>query len=211
MSFPPLRSVPASLRIAIALHLVLCSTDLAAQGDGSTRLRIGRDTVIAGVSCAPTGRAYAVVYASGALDECPLAHDSVIAGHRLPRETWVRLDEQRVLLSAWLPGNVVLQGVYCKGEGYKKWHTTFRPSGRLGSCYLSERQTFDGVTCLAGAFLTELSGTTQVSLHENGRLRSCRLAQTLTRDGRTVKHGARITLDPDGRVVPPPSRAARSR
>ena len=75
---------------------------------------------------------------------------------------------------AWLPRDVLLQGIPCKGTGYKGWAMRYHPGGRLALCYLSRETTIDGVRCRAGAFLTELSGSTQVTLHPNGRLVRCR-------------------------------------
>jgi hypothetical protein len=75
----------------MTLALLLCSVPIGvvaqepAQRSAGTRLRLRRDTVLAGVHCAPTDRAYAVLHPSGALDECPLANDSAMAGHRLPQ------------------------------------------------------------------------------------------------------------------------------
>lgn len=179
---------------------------MQAQESPSVRLRLMRDTVLAGVRCAATGRAYAVLHPNGALDECPLASDSVMAGHLLPRLTWIRLRQDATLGGAWLPRDTELQGIPCKGAGYKGWSVRFHPGGRLAVCFLSREATIDGIPCRAGAFLTELSGTTQVALHPNGRLQGCRLAGDITRGGVTIRSGRRITLSPDGAlVVPPPA------
>lgn len=182
--------------------LLCCSVVLGAAGvQAQTRIRLTRDTMLDGVRCAPTGRAYAVLHANGTLDECPLQMDSVIAGHPLPRLTWIRLHPDRTLYDVWLPRDATLQGIPCKGGGYKAWSVRFHPGGRLALCYLARDATIDGVPCRAASFVTELSGSTQVGLHENGRLRSCRLSRSVTRDGLTLKRGARITLTPDGRAV----------
>jgi hypothetical protein len=181
----------------VSAVVMLCAPDAQAQ----TRIRLTRDTIIDGVRCAPTGRAYAVVHANGVLDECPLHADTVIAGHPLPRLTWIRLHPDRTLHDVWLPQDLTVQGIPCKGSGYKAWSVRFHPGGRLALCYLARDAMIDGVPCRAAAFVTELSGSTQVGLHDNGRLRSCRLSRSVTRDGLTLKRGARIVLTPDGRAV----------
>lgn len=192
-------------RLSLAVLTLAAAAPLRAQSDG-TRIRLRSDTVIAGVRCAPTGRAYAVIHPNGALDECPLAIDTTIAGHALPAGTWLRLTEQRVLDGVWLPDDTQLQGLPCKGTGYKGWSVRFHPSGRLSLCYLSHEATIDGIRCRGAAFTTELTGSTQVNLHPNGRLQSCRLATAVTRDKVTFKRGARIWLTDDGRVQPPPAK-----
>lgn len=148
-----------------------------AQDAPGRRFQLTRDTVIAGVRCAATGRAFAVVHPNGALDECPLATDAVLDGVALPKGTWIRLRPDASLDGAWLPHDVVLQGIPCKGTGYKGWAVRFHPGGRLALCYLSRETRIDGVVCRAGAFLTELSGSTQVTLHPDGRLAGCRRAR----------------------------------
>jgi hypothetical protein len=180
--------------------LALCA-QLVAQDAPVRRLRLSRDTVLAGVSCAATGRAYAELYANGGLIECPVAADTTIAGHTFARGTWIRLHQDRGLDGAWLVRDTELQGLPCKGTGYKGWSVRFHADGRLALCSLSRDATIEGVPCRAGAFLTELSGSTQVQLHPNGRLRSCRLAREFTRNGVTKKRGQRIVLNETGELI----------
>ena len=162
-----------SAALAAALALA-AATPLPSQEPTGRRIQLTRDTVIATVHCGPTGRAFAVLHPNGALDECPLAKDEVLDGVALPRGTWIRLRPDASLDGAWLPRDVLLQGIPCKGTGYKGWAVRFHPGGRLALCYLSRETTIDGVRCRAGSFLTELSGSTQVTLHPNGRLVRCR-------------------------------------
>jgi hypothetical protein len=157
--------------------------------------------VVAGVRCAATGKAYAELYSNGGLLECPIAADSVIAGHALPRGTWIWLHEDRGLNGVWLLRDTELQGLPCKGAGYKGWAVRFHADGKLSLCYLSREATIDGVPCRAGKFTTELSGSTQVQLHPNGRLRTCRLADAVTRNGATLRRGDRIVFSAAGEIV----------
>lgn len=196
------RGAVALVLFASALTL---TKSLTAQGAQSARVRFVHDTIISGVHCAPTGRQYAVIHANGVLDECPLANDTVIAGHALSRGTWLRLLDDRTLDGAWLPADATLQGLRCKGSGYKGWAVRFYPTGPLRLCYPATEQTLDGVVCRSAAFLTELTGTTQISLHADGKLHSCRLARSMERDGATIKAGRRVTLTPEGRVLTTPS------
>jgi hypothetical protein len=174
--------------------LLLSATSLRAQPATPpvTLLRLARDTVIDGVSCGPTGRARAEVHGNGRLSECPMPRDTVISGHPFPRNSWPRFTDRGVLMAAWLSQDVVLQGVPCKGTGYKAWSVTFHPSGRLSSCYLSREAELDGVPCHSAWFWRELTGSTQVTLHPDGRLRSCRLSRAITLDGTSWRKGQRI-------------------
>ncbi len=157
-----------------------------------TRFTLSRDSVVDGVHCGPTRRASVELHANGRLSECPLWRDTVIAGHALPRETWPRFTETGVLTGAWLPHDLTLQGLPCKGDGYKKWAVRFHASGHLALCYLSTPTVIDGVPCHSAWFWRELRGTTQVQLHDDGRLKSCRLSRDVTLDGVAYRKGQRI-------------------
>ncbi len=193
------RAVSLIAVIAVIAALVVTPADrVDAQAPGSTRLRLGRDTVIAGLGCGPTGRAYLVVHPNGVVDECPLSRDSVVEGHALPKGTWIQQTPEALMFAAWLPRDVELQGVLCKGTGYKGWSVRFHPDGRLASCFLAKDREIDGVPCMGGSFLREMRGSTQVSLQANGRLYSCRVAYRVTIDGRTYPKGARFARQPSG-------------
>ncbi len=105
------------------------------------------------------------------------------------------MTEDGLLVSVWLLQPFVVQGLPCRGTGYKGWAVTFHPSGRLSLCYLNEMATIDGVPCAAATFLREMTGNSGVSLREDGRLRSCRLARDFERGGIRHTKGNRITID----------------
>lgn len=187
------------MRMVAASLLLMLATSLGAQrsrasDDASQRVRLRADTTISGVRCGPTGRAYAVVHSNGQLDECPIAGDTTIAGHLLPRGTWLRLTDDGTLTSAWLPTPRMLQGIPCRGEGYKSWAVNFHANGALALCYLDRAAIIDGVPCASASFLTELTGNSAVSLRDDRRLRSCRLSRDHDRDGTRHKKGTRITV-----------------
>lgn len=162
------------------------------------------DTVtVDGIPCGPTGRAYAEFHPSERLASCPLAQPMTLAGHDLPSETWVLLEEDGTLRGAWLPGNTLLAGHLCRGTGYKGWSVRFYPSGALSMCYLAEVATIDGVTCQRGTFWIEIRGGTNssVGFHENGRLSRCQAARDFTRDGVRIRKWDVVRLDPTGRLL----------
>lgn len=187
-----MRIIAASLLLTISMSLGAQAS--RAPGDASQRIRLRVDTTISGVRCGPTGRAYAVIHPNGRLDECPLAGDTTVAGHSLPRGTWIRLTTEGSLRSVWLAKPLALQGVPCRGEGYKGWAVDFHPSGALALCYLDRAAVIDGVPCAAASFLTELSGNSAVALREDRRLRSCRLSRDHDSDGVRHRKGTRITV-----------------
>ncbi|MCC7001470.1 MAG: hypothetical protein IT357_04870 [Gemmatimonadaceae bacterium] len=183
-------SVPVTA-LSFALIMTLPAA-MPAQEPASTRIKLTRDSVVGAVHCAPTGKAYAVIHPNGIVDECPLARDTVIDGHALPRGTWIQLNPDAMLTAAWLPRDVELQGLPCKGTGYKGWSVRFHADGHLALCFLSRDAEIDSVPCLGGSFLRELRGSTHVTLDATGRLRSCRLSRAATIDGRAYPKGARI-------------------
>jgi hypothetical protein len=156
--------------VSLTVMVLLTAATLRAQPTTPpvTLLRLARDTVIDGVSCGATGRARAEVHGNGRLSECPMPRDTVIGGHAFPRASWPRFTDTGVLMAAWFSQDVMLQGVPCKGAGYKAWSVTFHPSGRLSSCYLSREAEIDGVPCQSAWFWRELTGSTQVVLHPAG-------------------------------------------
>lgn len=190
----------------LATVAALSFTTLArGQSPAPTRIRLSRDTVVAGIRCGPTGRAYAALHANGTLEECPLAADSLVEGNLLAKGSWIRLTPEGILDGAWLLRDAQLQGLPCKGTGYKGWAVRFHPDGRLALCYLSREATIDAIPCKAGAFISELSGSTQVMLHHNGKLQSCRVARDVTYRGVALRGGKRVRLSPDGALVAAPA------
>jgi hypothetical protein len=187
------RRVIAVAALTVSLSAGLTVADAQPAAPPVTLLRLARDTVIDGVSCGPTGRARAEIHGNGRLSECPMAHDTVISGHPFPRDSWPRFSDTGLLIAGWLSQDVTLQGIPCKGTGYKAWAVTFHPSGRLAMCYLSRPAEIDGVPCQSAWFWRELTGSTQVQLHDDGRLRSCRLSRDVTLDGVRHHKGDRVT------------------
>jgi hypothetical protein len=170
--------------------------------DSTRRVRLDRDTVVSGVHCAPTGREYAEFFvADGRLAECPLADDAVIAGHELRAGTWVVFRPDGRMRLAWLIEDTRVDGVLCKGSGYKEWVTTFHEDGSLATCYMPETTTIDGVPCRAGSIWGEVTGGVTVHFHPNGRLRSCALARATTIEGERHRAWSRVWFDETGALV----------
>jgi hypothetical protein len=173
-----------------------------APGDSVSWRKLTAAETVDGVSCAPTGRTSAGIFASGRLHACPVARDTTIEGQRFPAGTWIYLTEDRSLWRAWLIRDTDLSRVRCKGTGFQGWSVEFHPGGMLAMCYLAGEQTLDGVPCREGSFWGEVTGGVKVHFHPNGRLRTCQLARAHTQGG--VKYGRRdrIELDTAGAPVP---------
>jgi hypothetical protein len=172
------------------------------QIDPPARRKLAAPEVIDGVSCAATGRAYAEFHASGRLEACPVTADTTIAGQRLPAGTWIRLTDDRVLRSVWLPRDTDIGGYLCKGTGLKGWSVEFHPDGVLKLCFLAADREVDGVTCLGGSFWNEVTkGSTAIELREDGSIESCRAAESLRRNGVEVRKGSRVRFDVKGKVT----------
>ena len=166
--------------------------------DEVTRRRLHDPAIISGVSCDRTGRAWAEFFASGALRSCPLAGDTVIAGHSLLAGTWITLDESRRLRSAWLSKDTRLAGHLCNGTGHKGFAVTFNEDESLRTCYLARDTTINGVPCVHGSFWTEIRGGTKTvaRFHPDGSLESCQLSRNAVIDGRSYRKWDRFAGRP---------------
>ncbi|HEX6587995.1 MAG TPA: hypothetical protein VF039_03150 [Longimicrobiales bacterium] len=165
------------------------------------RIRLARDTVIDGIPCAPTGRAYAEFHQpDNRLAECPLSRDFTVRGHAFPAGTWVVLHPDGRLRLAWLSRNAPVGPTTCKGTGYKEWVTTFHDDGTLATCYLPRARTIDGIPCRAGTIWGEITGGVTVHFHPDGRLASCSLSRAITIEGERHRARTRLHLDQDGHV-----------
>lgn len=187
------------MRIAILATALLAV--IPQQGRDDLRFTLARDSIISGVRCGPTGRARASAYRNGQLASCPVARDTVVGQARLIAGTWITLEETGKIRSLWLQRPTEIQGVPCRGDGYKTWATDLYPSGRLRRCFLSRAAEVDGVPCRSSWFWSELRGNTAVMMHENGRLSSCVLSRAFERHGTSFPKNRRIRLDAAGDIV----------
>lgn len=201
-----MRHVPLEpLVTVIALFLVAVSPAGAQRPSDLVRRKLSAVTVIDGIACGVTGRAYAYFHPSGRLAECPLATDTVLFGQTLPARTWVELTIDGRLRHAWLPHDVSLSGHQCLGRGYKEWSVLFHPSGALALCFLPQETVIEGVPCQRGTFWNELrgGGKSAARFHENGRLESCQAARSFELNGRHFRQWQVVQLDPSGRLLSP--------
>ena len=166
--------------------------------DEVTRRRLHDPATINGVSCDRTGRAWAEFFPSGALRSCPLAGDTVIAGHRFFAGTWITLDESVRLRSAWLSRDTRLAGHVCHGTGYKGFAVTFHEDESLSTCYFARDTVISGIPCVHGSFWTEIRGGTKsvARFHPDGSLESCQLSRDAVIGGRSFRKWDRIAGRP---------------
>ena len=203
----PATTVSTMRRLLVALAALLLGRRDVAMGQERTpivRQKLTSVTTVDGITCRTTGRAYAEFYASGRLASCPLARDTVLAGHQLPAATWVQLAEDGALTSVWLPKATMLAGHYCRGTGYRGWSVLFHPNAALEMCYLAEVAVIDRVPCQRGTFWTELRGGGQSSVHfrDDGRLQRCQAARDFARDGVEIRKWQVVHRDSAGQLRP---------
>jgi hypothetical protein len=192
--------MPTARSITLVL-LFSTASQIAAQAPLERR-QLTDTVVIDGITCAPTGSAYAEFHPSGRLAECPITRDTMLFGHRFPAMTWVGFDASGRLRAAWLSRNTLLNGFLCRGKGYKGYRVLFHPNGKLALCFLAEDDVIQGVPCLRGTFWTEIRGGSKsaVSFRENGRLARCQVSRDFSRDGISLRKWQLAILDTAGRL-----------
>ena len=146
MKIRPIKSI-AAIGV-LALLAVGAPSGLEAQAQLERR-RLPATVVIDGITCAPTGQAFAEFYPSGRLAECPIAADTVLYGQSLLRGTWVGFTQDGRLRNGWLSRNTRLSGQLCRGTGYKGFRVLFHPSGALRLCFLPADTEIAGVPCIS--------------------------------------------------------------
>jgi hypothetical protein len=185
--FAPMRpSAQFPIRPVVTLLAFVIAATAQAQ---TTRRKLVERTVVDGVTCGPTARAYAEFHASGRLSECPIASDTTIAGHRFFAGTWLRFDETGVLFAGWLSRDTELNGITCRGDGYKEWSVRFHPNGQLELCYLRVDSEIEGIPCIRGTFWNEIRGGTRTSVWfgRDGKLARCQASRAFTARGHSYK------------------------
>jgi hypothetical protein len=189
----------------IAIAALILASPRPADAQQKERRRLDRQVVLDGVTCAPTGNAYAEFHPSGRLAECPIAADTTMFGQRFPMLTWVGFTAEGLPFSAWLARDALLSGYECHGTGYKGYSVRFYPDGTLKSCFLATDSPIQGAHCIRGSFWTEIRGGTksQVSFHDNGRLARCQASRAFERDRVRFRKWQLVVLDRDGRARPP--------
>jgi hypothetical protein len=164
----------------------------------SSREMLDAPRVVDGVPC----RGYVEVDAAGRLKSAILDREHAFGPVALPANTQFYLRSDGTVKDVHLGADTTYDGHACLGRGPGEWMAGFHPNGRLEYCFLVVDETSDGVPCRHGSFWGEVTGGVIVSFHDNGRLASCRLAADVTIAGQNYTKGARIALDPGGKVLP---------
>jgi hypothetical protein len=163
----------------------------------SSGLIIGKlrtNTVIAGRPCR---KGWVHLHTNGVPAGFTASEDIALARFTVAADTWVIQDTAGIVKVCAFSENTEVLGHVCRGTGGPTGvHAAFYPDGALKEFFLVRPTRIDGVPCDTGL----VRG--RIELHNNGRLKSCRLSESFTRDCVTFRKGARIDLDPDGRVMP---------
>lgn len=155
---------------------------------------LNADTV---VGHRPCKQGWLHLYPNGVPAGFTAASDFDAGKFRIPADTWVMQNAEGVVRICAFPRDTEVQGHWCRGTGGPKGvQAAFHPDGALKQFFPVRETSIDGVPCDTGL----VRGW--IELHANGRLKSCRLSRDLVRDGRTLPKGARISLDPDGQILP---------
>lgn len=156
--------------------------------------RIETDTI---VHDRPCQKGWLHLHPNGVPSAFTAARKITLARVAIPAGTWVRQNPDGMVTICAFPQDTEVQSHRCRGTGGSKGvQVAFYPDGALKQFFPPRPTSIDGVPCATGL----VRGS--IELHENGRLKSCRLADDLVRDGRKLRKGTRITLAPDGRIVP---------
>jgi hypothetical protein len=137
----------------------------------------------------------------GKLKSCVLARETAFGTLTLPAGSQVYFDAELRPATVFLPGDTVIEGHLCIGEGHDAM-TVFHPNGRLKFCNLRNPETIDGIPCqksTAWIWMTHHGAAT--TFHDNGKLSNCLLFADVTIEGQTFKKGKHISLDREGKVV----------
>ena len=182
--------------VLFALGVSAGKSIIAQDSTGLMRQRLSEAQVISGVPCDATP--YAKIHPSGALESCPLARDTTIGSHALPKGTWVHLTPEGRLVRVWLPRDWTLQGEKCRGAGNEQWSVLFHESGGLALCYLADVEVIEGVPCQRGTFWGEVVRTIRkraplaTTFYPDGSLESCQAANDFVLDGVAYRKGERF-------------------
>jgi len=108
-------------------------------------------------------------------------------------------------IGCFLPYDVMIQGVLCRGGRHRDWETVFYPDGKLYLAWLAKDQRIQDIPCMKATFLGELlrRGTAGVRFHPNGRVARCRVSEACVIRGHAFKRGEMVYLDPNGVPVTP--------
>lgn len=124
-----------------------------------------------------------------------LSEEKQIGETIFPKDTWIKPRKDRLIVV--FPGNTVIQGYHCRGNGTSKGiQTSFYPSGKLYSFFPPEDVRIGQINCKASLL-------NNIVLFENGTLKSCTLAEDQLIQQENFKKGSRVSFHQDGRVMEP--------
>ena len=154
--------------------------------------KLRADATVGGRSCR---RGWIHLYADGTPAGFTAAAAFALGPTQVPVGTWVRQDPQGRVTFCAFPCDLEVEGHLCRGSGGPEGITTaFYPNGRLKAFFLGHATVIQGVPCQANL------SRQPVELYVDGRLKACTLSTEFTQGGRSWRKGARVHVDPDGRL-----------
>lgn len=137
-----------------------------------------------------------------------LATDSLKSTNFLPDGAYgIMKDTISGRISCFLPQNMDINGILCRGGMHNNWMTSFWANGQLATCWLAEDQEIQGIPVMAATtwieFFRWLPGinSARVEFHSNGQVKRCKLAKDVVLQGTHFSKGDVILLDEHGNLI----------
>ncbi len=144
-------------------------------------------------------------YENGMFEFCWIDEEYTYLGQEFPKGTGIHFNEQGELYWVFLPDDMNIQGIGCRGGGHS-FMTGFHPNGKLRLSWLIEDQIIQDVPCAKFNFFKAIfagfhgkSGGTY--FWDNGNLRSCELSEDFEKEEISFVKGEIIKLDQTGSIV----------
>ena len=102
----------------------------------------------------------------------------------------------------FLPRNIEIQGILCRGDSNRGWETEFYSNGKLAKAWPAKTEEIQGIPCMEASFWTEVFGRdAAVYFYPNGKLAKCKLAKDTTIDGHAFEKGDHVRFDQEGKLI----------
>jgi len=144
-------------------------------------------------------------YDNGQFEFCWTDDVFTYIDQEFPKGTGVHFDEDGYLDWVFLPSDMTIQGIGCRGGGHS-FMTGFHPNGKLRLAWLIDDQIIQEVSCAKFSFFKAIfagihgkNGGT--SFWDNGQLKFCELSEDFKIDNQLYKKGTLIKFDELGRLI----------
>lgn len=144
-------------------------------------------------------------YENSQIEFCWLNDTYSHLGQVFVKGTGVHFDEDGNLDWVFLPNDMEVQGIGCRGGGHS-FMTGFHPNGKLRLGWLIDDQVIQGIPCAKFNFFKAIfagihgkSGGTY--FWDNGQLKQCELSKDFSIKGQLLKKGTILKFDKEGNTI----------